>query len=341
LLEECVADALKAAIAARDLAALKRGLRKARAPVHAKVVGQAAGAGWLAGLKAIQAHGADLNATYRNYRPMHALIQEKPHAGGSSTQERVRCLEWLLEHGADPQLQGAWPLASAIVIAAGVGEGAYVRVLKAHGASAGADNIFAAAALGETTRVQKMLARLPSLATAREQGVMTALMCCASSRLGSDRPQTAAALAAIAEMLIEAGADVTATARSWSHDVEASYFAVSTGQRDVLHLLIDHGARPTAALTTAVWRSDFDTAEYLIGRGADVNAARDDGKPLLNNLIRWGQFKPARWLLSRGARIDLADERGWTAVDQAISRGNRGMLEAIDDARTRGPKTGC
>ena len=84
--------------------------------------------------------GAGVSASYRNYRPLHALIQEKPHEGGSSTPERVKCLEFLLEHGADPQLQGAWPLASAVVIAAGVGEGAYVRVLKAHAASAGADN---------------------------------------------------------------------------------------------------------------------------------------------------------------------------------------------------------
>ena len=328
-----MADALSAAIASRDLAGLKAALRKSRVPVHAKVVGQAAGAGWLAGLRAIEAHGADLNALYRNYRPMHALIQEKPHAGGSSTPERVKCLEWLLEHGADPQLQGAWPLATAIVSAAGTGEGAYVRVLKAHGASIGADNIFAAAALGEATRVQKMLTRLPSLATAREQGVMTALMCCASSRMGKEWPQTAGALTVIAELLIEAGAEVTATARSWSHDVDASYFAVSTGQRDVLHLLLDQGASPTAALTTAVWRSDFETADYLIGRGADVNAARDADKPLLNNLIRWGQFKPAKWLLTKGARVDLADERGWTAVDQAISRGNAGMIAAIDAAR--------
>ena len=330
-----MADALKAAIASRDLAALKAALRKAPVPVHAKVVGQAAGAGWLSGLRAIGAHGADLNAIYRNYRPMHALIQEKPHAGGSSPPERVKCLEWLLEHGADPQLQGAWPLASAIVTAAGTGEGTYVRVLKAHGASVGADNVFAAAALGEAPRVQKMLVRAPRLATAREQGVMTALMCCASSRMGKDVPQTAAALVTIAELLVEAGADVTATARSWSHDVEASYFAVSTGQRDVLHVLIDHGASPTGALTTAVWRSDFDTADYLIGRGADVNAARDGGKPLLNNLIRWGQFTPAKWLLTRGARVDLTDERGWTAVDQAISRGNAGMIAALDKARGR------
>lgn len=317
------------------MAALKAALPQAPMPMATKAVGEAARMGWLAGLKLLTKRGAEVNSSYRNYRPLHALIQEKPHEGGSSTPERVKCLEFLLENGADPQLQGAWPLASAVVIAAGVGEGVYVRVLKAHAASAGADNIFAAAALGETTRVQKMLDRAPALATAREQGVMTALMCCASSRMGKGRPQTEASLTAIAEMLVEAGADVTATARSWAHDVEASYFAVSTGQRDVLHILIDNGASPTAALTTAVWRSDFDTADYLIARGADVNAARAKGKPLLNDLIRWGQFKPAKWLLTRGARINITDERGWTAIDQAISRGNAGMLEAIEAVRKK------
>lgn len=325
--------ALKAVIRSRDLAALKAALAADPGPVTGRLAGEAARMGWLAGLKLLAKQDVDLNTSYRNYRPLHALIQEKPHEGGSSTPERVKCLEWLLEHGADPQLQGAWPLASAIVIAAGVGESAYVRVLKAHGAGAGNDNIFAAAALGDAARVQKMLARKPALATARENGVMTALMCCASSRLGNGQPRTAEALANVAEMLIEAGADVTATARSWSHDVEASYFAVSTGQREILRLLIDRGASPTAALTTAVWRSDFGTADYLIERGADVNAARDGGKPLINNLIRWGQFKPAKWLLSRGARPDLADDRGWTAIDQAISRGNASMIAALDARR--------
>lgn len=330
-----MADALKTAIRSRDLAALKTGLARATPTIATKAIGEAARLGWLAGLRLLFKHGGGLNAIYRNYRPLHALIQEKPHEGGSSTPERVKCLEWLLEHGADPQLQGAWPLASAIVIAANVGEGDYVRVLKAHGAATGANNIFAAAALGDLVRVQKMIARSPALVLAREQGVMTALMCCAASRLGKGRPQTEAALAAIAELLVEAGADVNATARSWAHDVEASYFAVSTGQREVLHILIDHGASATAALTTAVWRSDFDTADYLIGRGADVNAARSGGKPLLNDLIRWGQFKPAKWLLTRGARVDLTDDRGWTAIDQAISRGNAGMIEAIDRSRAR------
>jgi ankyrin repeat protein len=325
--------ALKAAIRSRDLASLKAGLANASPADITRAVGEAARMGWLAGLKLASRRGGDVNLSYRNYRPLHALIQEKPHEGGSSTPERVKCLEWLLERGADPQLQGGWPLASAIVIAAGVGEADYVSVLKAHGASAGADNIFAAAALGDAPRVQKMIARKPALVVAREQGIMTALMCCASSRMGKGRPKITSSLSEIADMLLEAGADVSATARGWGHDVEASYFAVATGQRDVLHSLLDHGASPTAALTTAVWRADFDTADFLIGRGADVNAARDDGKPLLNNLIRWGQFKTAKWLLSRGARVDMADDRGWTAVDQAISRGNAGMIEAVDKAR--------
>ena len=77
----------------------------------------------------------------------------------------------------------------------------------------------------------------------------------------------------------------------------------------------------------------MDTAVYLMGRAPVVNKARADGKRLLNNLIRWGQFKPAKWLLSRGARVAIKDERGWAAVEQALSRGDAGMIAAIDKAR--------
>ena len=48
--------------------------------------------------------------------------------------------------------------------------------------------------------------------------------------------------------------------------------------------------------------------------------------------MRWGQVKPALWLLERGASPNLPDERGWTALHQAASRGNERMLRACLDA---------
>jgi ankyrin repeat protein len=55
----------------------------------------------------------------------------------------------------------------------------------------------------------------------------------------------------------------------------------------------------------------------------------DHGKPLLNQLVRWGQVRPALWMLERGASPNLPDERGWTAVHQAASRGSERLLRAV------------
>jgi hypothetical protein len=68
------------------------------------------GAGRLAfqgALELLVKPGADLNAPFRNYRPLHALLQEDPHAAADKpSAERLACLEWMLGHGADPEQLG-------------------------------------------------------------------------------------------------------------------------------------------------------------------------------------------------------------------------------------------
>ena len=75
--------------------------------------------------------GADLNASWRNYRALHALLQEEPHAAaGKPAPARLACLEWLFANGADPEQLGAWPSARAIIVAsttAATGELAHHR----------------------------------------------------------------------------------------------------------------------------------------------------------------------------------------------------------------------
>jgi ankyrin repeat protein len=46
------------------------------------------------------------------------------------------------------------------------------------------------------------------------------------------------------------------------------------------------------------------------------------------------------WLIAKGASPNQPDDRGWTAVHQAASRGNERMLQAVLDAGgDRGRKT--
>ena len=318
--------ALLDAITRQDLRGLERALAKDEPTIPARAVTTAGQLGWKAGLSALKKRGADLNASYKNYRALHALIQERPHAGATSTPARVACLEWLLENGADPELPAAWPAARALVIAAFVGDPAYVEVLKRHGAVI---DVFTAAALGDSRRVGAALARDPGAASARDGGLLTALQCASGSRLGPTSAKIAAGLLDSARLLVDAGADVNATTRSFGSVVDVGYFAIRSRQVKLLELLIGRGLDVTAALVTAAWEGREDTIDLLLGHGASIDRAAQEGRPLLNELVRWGQFKQARLLLARGASPNVADDRGWTAVHQAASRGNRKMLEDL------------
>jgi ankyrin repeat protein len=320
---------LVAVVDAQDLAALKRALATHHGPLPARLVVGAAGKAWTAGLAELHRHGADLNGTYKNYRALHALMQTDPHQSETATAARVKCLEWLLTHGADPDQLAAWPAARALVIAAFVGEPKYVDALKRHGPET---NIFTAASLGDASKVGALLAKNPALATARDGGLLTALQCCAGSRLGTSDSKLARALLKVAQLLIDAGADANAAVKTWGHDVAVSYFAIRSGQVEMLTFLLEHGLEPTVAVSTAAWESREDILDLLIAHGARIDQSLDGTKPVLNELVRWGQFKPARLLLSKRASPNAPDDRGWTAVHQAVSRGNLKMLEDLMEA---------
>lgn len=298
--------------------------RDPKAALHPKVVNCAAAHANRTALELLGKAGADLNAIHRNYRPLHNLLQTDPHrAAGKPSSDRLDCLEWLLANGADPELTAAWPSARAIITAAFVGSPEYVAILRRHGTRIAG---FAGAALGDPKVVEKTLRAHPPLATARDTGVLTALHCAAGSRMcGADLPGTT-------RLLLDAGAEVAATARTWAHDVDAAYLAAQTKNREIFELLLERGTDPTEALAHAVWASAYELADCALARGGSIDRAVANHKPLLNDMICWGQIPQTMWLLERGANPNVADARGWTAVHQAASRGNARMLQAVLDA---------
>jgi ankyrin repeat protein len=319
---------LIAALRAGDLTDLKVLVRRdPEAARSSQVIVEAGRLAWKEALDLLLKNGADPNAMSRGYRPIHSLIQEAPHKGHyPASASRVACLKWLLARGADPEQLGGWPACRAIITAAFVGQQAYIKELQQAGAVIDG---FVAAAFGDIRRVKKALAKDAGFATARDPAGLTALHCCAGSRLGARNKKTRESLLAIAAVLLDSGADVKAGVRSWNHDVDAVYFAVSSSQFELFELLLARGADPTAALPATLWRDGFEFADLALRRGAKIDQAVDGGKPLLNELIRWGQIKPALWLLDHGASPDLPDAQGWTAVHQAASRGNERMMEAV------------
>ncbi|HYW45938.1 MAG TPA: ankyrin repeat domain-containing protein [Bryobacteraceae bacterium] len=320
-----MADALIGALRARKLSAVRAAVKaKPEAARHPRAILEASRLAFQQALELFHRNGADMNAAWRNYRPLHALMQEEPHAeAGQPAPERLACLDWLLEHGANPEQLGAWPPARAIIIAAFAGQPEYVTRLRKAGAKLDG---FAAAALGDRKLVEKALRERPQLARERDHGGLTALQCAAGSRMPG------AVSVEIARILIDAGADVSALTKSWAHDIDAAYLAAGNKNQRLFELLLDRGADATEALSHAVWGGHYELAEMALARGADPDRATANGKPLLNDLIRWGQVKPTIWLLARGASPNVPDADGWTSVHQAAARGNARMIKAVLDA---------
>ncbi len=271
--------------------------------------------------------GADLDVSWRGYRALHALIQEDPHAEEQPLRRSACCLVWLLEHAADPGARRrlasrARPARRGLQRRSALRRGARARMERRV-------DVFARAALGDLAGVQRELAKDPSLATARDGGALTALQCAAASRLGKHDAKLAKNLLAIATLLLDAGADPNARTKSWSHEVDTAYFACNANNPALLELLLARGADATAALPSAAWRKTMELAEICLAHGARIDDARAEGRALVNELVRWGQVTPALWLLEKGASPNLPDERGWTALHQAASRGNERMMKAL------------
>src|SRR5206468_2654431 len=140
-----------------DIAILRSALeRDPELARKAQLTVAASGAASLEALDLLERHGADWNASWRGYRPLHALIQERSQGERAAPSKgRLESLEFLLAHGADPERLGAFPAASALIVAAMTGVAEFVAKLLEHGAKRDG---FAASALGDLARVKRALA---------------------------------------------------------------------------------------------------------------------------------------------------------------------------------------
>ena len=96
---------------------------------QARVVGAAAGRAMQPALVLLKEAGADLNASWRNYRPLHNLLQGEPHAAAGKPRPRG----WRAWSGCSitapiPNNSGRG-LPRAIIVAAFVGSPEYVKLL--------------------------------------------------------------------------------------------------------------------------------------------------------------------------------------------------------------------
>lgn len=296
------------------------------------------GAALAAAVKALDARGiarallagADAGRSLRGWTPLAALIQEDPHGDEPPVDEAARqaCIAALLDGGASLEQRSGFPAVAPLVLAGLGGRREVAELLLARGARCDA---FAQAALGRPG-LRRDLAREPALARARDEDGFTLLHFACGSRMGRDDARVARELLALVEALLDAGADPDARGVARKAPLVPSCFAIGALRFEETRLLFERGADATGALTTALWNTKGDHArfgELCLAHGAQPDAARSAGRPLLNDLVRWGRFEPARWLLARGADPNQPDDHGFTALHQAASRGNRAMWEAL------------
>lgn len=109
----------------------------------------------------------------------------------------------------------------------------------------------------------------------------------------------------------------------------------ATEQSDVKELpaIIDAailaGSSLNEELLNSVLAKDFTRIDYLVDRGADINARDTSGLTVLMNAVKGGSYELVRNVLAKNAAVDLVDRDGWTAVMHAAWLNEPKMIRTL------------
>jgi ankyrin repeat protein len=142
---------------------------------------------------------------------------------------------------------------------------------------------------------------------------------------------------ALIQALLEKGADVNA--RNIDGDTPL-LMAVADENRDVIELLLDHGARADAAanggytvLTNAVQcNTSLGVLDLLLDHGAKIDAQDQFGCTALICAVDGGKVAVVKTLIARHAHVNLRDSEGHTALWHAKRSGNFGSIKLLRQA---------
>ncbi len=137
----------------------------------------------------------------------------------------------------------------------------------------------------------------------------------------------------------------------WSHNpsltmyrvravYNASIAAIEKDDTPAVNELINSGSleinlkmvNGRTALMEAAHHKSFKVAKLLIDKGADVNILDDDRVTALMEAAGTNALDIAKLLLDKGAVDDITDQRGWSAVDYARTKGHTEMIELLKRA---------
>lgn len=90
--------------------------------------------------------------------------------------------------------------------------------------------------------------------------------------------------------------------------------AYRTSTEEILKLL----PQSTTALITVASCGYFESVQFLLDNGAQIDTQNDEGHTALISAAKNGHFEVVKLLVEKGANIDIKDERGDTALFWAV-----------------------
>ena len=121
---------------------------------------------------------------------------------------------------------------------------------------------------------------------------------------------------------------------AWKNDVAALRRALATGADPNE----PHPRAGTLPLQLACQGNAIEAIEVLLGAGAKADAvftrvSRVDGRTFANHtpLMYAESVEAAKLLMSAGAKLEVADEKGWTAIVWAAHAGNLPLTVFLAD----------
>ena len=113
------------------------------------------------------------------------------------------------------------------------------------------------------------------------------------------------------------------------------HFAAKAGNLQTVQFLLGQGADVNAAsrggftpLYLAVGNDNIDVAKLLLEKGANLEALTGRFQSTaLHNAVELGLAQMVQLLLNQGARTDVVDLRKQTPVDIAIKNGNQALVQ--------------
>lgn len=234
-----------------------------------------------------------------------------------------------LTAAADWTLDGEAPwMSTALFGTAADLEGLLKQGLDANSRTASGTTLLMMAA-GERSKVESLLRHGADVNLAAKTG-FTPLMVAAND------PEATTAI----RLLLERGASVSPPKPL--HGSSPLFFAVSSGNADVVKLLLERGANPRATtmvggaftaapLEMAVIQGDVPVVQALVGGGVDVNSFNDAGIPALTSAVMANRVDVAKALIALGADVNRVDELSLTPLMHAakVNFGDTAIVELL------------